>query len=95
VAAWGAREADGNPYPGWHEVVEGLRQPGVGEGRWRQSKLDEKVLKVRGEERGAGMSVVEMARGVAPFYRIEEAAGRVVMVAVVRFRCGGRLRKGR
>jgi hypothetical protein len=39
-----------------------------------------------GEERGAGMSAVEMAGGVAPFYRIEEAAGRVVMVAVVCFR---------
>jgi hypothetical protein len=29
-----------------------------------------------GEERGAGMSTVEMAGGVAPFYRVGEAGRR-------------------
>jgi hypothetical protein len=48
VAVWGARRADGDPYPGWHELVEGLGRPGVGEGRQRQSKLDEEVLGARG-----------------------------------------------
>jgi hypothetical protein len=31
-----------------------------------------------GEERGAGMSAVEMAGGVAPFYRVREAGRRLV-----------------
>jgi hypothetical protein len=44
VAAWGARGADGDPYPRWHELVEGLGRPEVGEGRQRRSKLDEEVL---------------------------------------------------
>jgi hypothetical protein len=48
VAARGARGAGGDPYPGWHEVVEGLGWPGVGEGRQRRSKLDVKVLRARG-----------------------------------------------
>jgi hypothetical protein len=33
-------------------------------------------------------------RGVAPFYRVGEVAGRVVMVVVMRFQGGGRLRRG-
>jgi hypothetical protein len=37
-----------------------------------------------GEERGAGMSAVQMVGGVAP-----------LMAVVVRFQGGGRLRKGR
>jgi hypothetical protein len=36
-----------------------------------------------GEERGARMSAVEMARGVAPFYRFGEAIGRGGWPAVV------------
>jgi hypothetical protein len=48
VAAWGARGADGDPYPGWHKLVEGLGRPGVVEGRWRRSKLNEEVLGARG-----------------------------------------------
>jgi hypothetical protein len=47
MAAWGARGADGDPYPGWHEMVEGLGRPGVDEGRRRWSKLNE-VLGVLG-----------------------------------------------
>jgi hypothetical protein len=46
MVAWGAREGDGDPYPGWHEVAEGLRWRGVDEGRQRQSELDEKVFEV-------------------------------------------------
>jgi hypothetical protein len=34
VVARGAREGDGDPYPDWHKVVEGLGWPGIGEGRW-------------------------------------------------------------
>jgi hypothetical protein len=48
VAAWGARGADVDPYPGWHELVEGLRWPSVIEGRQRRSKLNEEVLGARG-----------------------------------------------
>jgi hypothetical protein len=48
VAAWGARGADGDPYPGWPELVEGLGRLGVGEGRRRWSKLNEEVLGARG-----------------------------------------------
>jgi hypothetical protein len=48
VVAWGARGADEDPYPGWHELVEGLRRPGVSEGRRWHSKLNEEVLGVRG-----------------------------------------------
>jgi hypothetical protein len=44
VVARGAREGDGDPYPGWHEAAEGLGWPGVSEGTGRQSELDEKVL---------------------------------------------------
>jgi hypothetical protein len=33
-------------------------------------------------------------RGVAPFYRVGEVAGQVVMAAVVCFQGGGRLRRG-
>jgi hypothetical protein len=32
--------------------------------------------------------------GVAPFYRVGEVAGRVVMAAVVHYQGGGRLRRG-
>jgi hypothetical protein len=48
VVVRGARGADGDPYPGWHEVVEGLGRPGVDEGRRWQSKLNEEVLGARG-----------------------------------------------
>jgi hypothetical protein len=44
VGAWGAREGDEDPYPGWHEATEGLGWQGLDEGMWRQSELDEKVL---------------------------------------------------
>jgi hypothetical protein len=52
--------------------VEGLGQPGVGEGKRRRSKLDDKRLGVRGWERGADLSMVKMAGGVVPFYRVRE-----------------------
>jgi hypothetical protein len=48
MAAWGARGADGDPYPGRHELVEGLKWPGIVEGRQRRSKLNEEVLGARG-----------------------------------------------
>jgi hypothetical protein len=44
MGARGAREGDGDPYPGWHEAAEGLTRRGLGEGRRRRSELDEKVL---------------------------------------------------
>jgi hypothetical protein len=47
VTVRGAREGDGDRYPGWHEAAEGLRWPGVSEGRQWQSELDERVLDVR------------------------------------------------
>jgi hypothetical protein len=40
----GAREGDRDPYLGWHEAVEGLGRPGIGEGRRWPSELYEKVL---------------------------------------------------
>jgi hypothetical protein len=57
-------------------VVEGLGRPGVGEGRRRWSMLDGMVVRAWGEERGAEMSTVEMAKGVAPFYRVGGAGRR-------------------
>jgi hypothetical protein len=63
VAAWGARGEDGDPYPGWHEWVEGLGRPGDGEGtRWR-SKLDDKRLGARGWGEGSGFEHGENGRG--------------------------------
>jgi hypothetical protein len=47
VVARGAREGDGDPYPSWHEVAEGLGRLGVSEGRQRRSELDEKVLEAQ------------------------------------------------
>jgi hypothetical protein len=54
VVAWGARVEDGGPYPEWREWVEGLERPGVGEGRRRWSKLDDKRLGARGWREGSG-----------------------------------------
>jgi hypothetical protein len=42
-----------------------------------------------------GMSCGGGGHCVAPFYRVGEVAGWVVMAAVVRFQGGGQLRKGR
>jgi hypothetical protein len=55
---------------------------------------------VRPSERGEegmtmGMSCGGGGHCVAPFYRVGEVAGWVVMAAVVRFQGGGQLRKGR
>jgi hypothetical protein len=47
MVARGARGGDGDPYPGWHEAAEGLGRSGVGEGTWRQSVLNKKVLGAR------------------------------------------------
>jgi hypothetical protein len=47
VVARGAREGDRNPYPGWHEVAEGLEWLGVGVGRQWWSELDEMVLRAQ------------------------------------------------
>jgi hypothetical protein len=63
VAAWGARGEDGDPYPGWREWVEGLRRPGVGEGRRRRSKLDNKRLGVQGWGEGNGFEHGENGQG--------------------------------
>jgi hypothetical protein len=50
---------------------------------------------VRGEEgMMMGTSCGGGSRGVAPFYRVREVAGWVVMTAVVHFQGGGLLRKG-
>jgi hypothetical protein len=49
--------------------------------RWRRSAS--KCLGRGGEERGARMSAVEMAGGVAPFCRVGEAIGRGGWPAVV------------
>jgi hypothetical protein len=45
MAARGAREGDGDPYPSWHEAAEGLGRSSIGEGRRWWSELDEKVFK--------------------------------------------------
>jgi hypothetical protein len=63
VTAWGARGAVGDPYPGWHELVEGLGRPGIGEGRRRRSKLNEEVLGARGWGEGSGNERGEDGRG--------------------------------
>jgi hypothetical protein len=75
-------------------VVEGLGRPGISEGKRWDSKLDEKVLMARGWGEGSGMSAVDMVGGVVPFYRGGEAAGRVVMAAVVRFKVVADYRSG-
>jgi hypothetical protein len=50
----------------------------------------------RGEEgMMMGTSCGGGGRGVVPFYRVGEVAGRVVMAVVVCFQGGGRIRKGR
>jgi hypothetical protein len=63
VVAWGARGEDGDPYPGWCEWVEGLERPGIGEGRWWRSKLDDKRLGVQGWGEGSGFERGENGRG--------------------------------
>jgi hypothetical protein len=63
VAAWGARGEDGDPYPGWRECMEGLGRSGVGEGRRRRSKLDDKRLGARGWGEGSGFERGENGRG--------------------------------
>jgi hypothetical protein len=52
VAAWGARGGDGDPYPGWHEAVEGHRRPGNGEGRWWLGELGGGAFGVRRKGKG-------------------------------------------
>jgi hypothetical protein len=47
VTTRGAREGDGDPYPGWHVTAEVLEWSGICEGRQRWSELGERVLKVR------------------------------------------------
>jgi hypothetical protein len=71
VAAGGARGADGDPYPGWHEVVEDSQALAKGGGS--RASSTRRCSGHEGEERGAEMSAVKMAGGVAPFYRARKA----------------------
>jgi hypothetical protein len=43
----GKQEKGADPYPGWHEMAEGLGRLGIDEGRRQRSELDERVLEVR------------------------------------------------
>jgi hypothetical protein len=70
VAAWGARGADGDPYPGstsWWRGSDGQASVKGGGGGVSSTRG------CKGEERRAKMSTVKMARGVAPFYRVRVA----------------------
>jgi hypothetical protein len=62
VVVWGARGEDGDPYPGWCEWAEGLGRLGVGEGRRRRSKLDDKRHGARGWGEGSGFERGETGR---------------------------------
>jgi hypothetical protein len=42
-----ARGWDGDLYPSWHEMKEGLRQPSNGGPRWRPEFLEESALEVQ------------------------------------------------
>jgi hypothetical protein len=42
-----ARGGDGDLYPGWHEMAEGLGWPGDDGPRWRPEFLDKRVLEVQ------------------------------------------------
>jgi hypothetical protein len=42
-----ARGGDGDLYPDWHEMAEGLGWPGDGGPRWRPEFLDKRALEVR------------------------------------------------
>jgi hypothetical protein len=63
VAARGARGVDGEPYPGWHEAVEGHGRSGDGEGRRWLGELGGGALEARRKGKEAGLSsVVERLR---------------------------------
>jgi hypothetical protein len=72
MATRGAREGDRDPCPGWHEGVEGLRWPGVGEGRRWRSEIDKKVLGHGGEGRRRAASAVWRGGGRGAFYSLGE-----------------------
>jgi hypothetical protein len=73
VAAWGARGADGDPYPGWHELVEGSDGQKSAKGGGGGASSMRRCSGREHDERGVEMSAVKMAGGVAPFYRVREA----------------------
>jgi hypothetical protein len=56
VAARGAREEDGEPYPGWHEAAEGHGWPGNGEGRRQLGELSGGTFGARRKGKEAGLS---------------------------------------
>jgi hypothetical protein len=65
VAVRGARGEDGEPYPSWHEAVEGHGRPSDGEGRWRLGELGGGTFGVRrkGKEAGLCSAVGRLRRG--------------------------------
>jgi hypothetical protein len=58
VAAWGAREEDGEPYPGSHEAAKGHGWPGNGEGRRQLGELSGGAFGARRKGKDAGLSSV-------------------------------------
>jgi hypothetical protein len=65
VAAQGARGEDGEPYPGWHEAVEGHGRPSDGEGKWWLGELGGGAFGARrkGKEVGLSSAVQRLRRG--------------------------------
>jgi hypothetical protein len=88
VVAHGARGVDGDPYPGWHEVVEGSDGRASVKGGGSGASSTRRCSGHGGEERDERGGDDQ---GVAPFYRVGESAGWVMMAAVMHFQCGGRL----
>jgi hypothetical protein len=58
VAAQGARGEDGEPYPGWHEAVEGHERPSDSEGRWWLGELGGRAFGARRKGKEVGLSSV-------------------------------------
>jgi hypothetical protein len=73
VAAWGARGADGDPYPGGMSWWRGSDGQASAKGGSDGASSTRRCSGREGEERGGEMSTVKMVRGVAPFYRVREA----------------------
>jgi hypothetical protein len=73
VAAWGARGADGVLTPGGTSWWRGSDGQKSGKGGSGGASSMRRCSRREREERGAEMSAVKMAGGVAPFYSIREA----------------------
>jgi hypothetical protein len=69
VAAWGAREGDGNPYPGWHEQQRGSSGRALAKVGGGGASSMRRCSGRGGEGRRRAVSVVWRGRGGGAFYR--------------------------